>query len=60
MPLNMGRTLVMRACERLLVEETKQCLTRRFGTTPAVSVMLAHIDGIVREFSRAGLAVACT
>ncbi len=43
-----------------LVDETKHCLTRRFGTTSATSVMLAHIDGIVREFSRAGLAVACT
>ncbi len=43
-----------------LVTEAKQCLTRRFGSSPAVSVMLAHIDEIVREFSRAGLAVACT
>ncbi len=43
-----------------LVSESKQCLLRRFGMTPAVSVMLAHIDGIVRDFSRAGLAVACT
>ena len=43
-----------------LVEDAKLTLTRRFGAVGPVSLMLTHIDSIVREFSRAGLAVTCS
>ncbi len=43
-----------------LVRKAKRSLTDRFGSTTPANAMLAQIDGIVREFSRAGLVSACS
>lgn len=43
-----------------LVRKAKRSLTDRFGSTTPATAMLTQIDGIVREFSRAGLVSACS
>ncbi len=43
-----------------LIADAKRSLTDRFGSTAAVNLLLTHIDGVVGEFSQAGLATACS